>query len=63
MTWASQAYNPGSNPGDRIFYISSNTDAEKSKRQEDRYDEDYLRKEEEEQIMDSVSLLTYLNAK
>jgi hypothetical protein len=46
-----------------IFYISSNTDAEKSKRQEDRYDEDYLRKEEEEQILDSVSLLTYLNAK
>ena len=25
MTWASQAYNPGSNPGDRIFYTSSNT--------------------------------------
>ena len=23
MTWASQAYNPGSNPGDRIFYASS----------------------------------------
>jgi hypothetical protein len=25
MTWASQAYNPGSNPGDRIFYTSSNS--------------------------------------
>jgi hypothetical protein len=23
MTWASQAYNPGSNPGDRIFYAIS----------------------------------------
>ena len=23
MTWASQAYNPGSNPGDRIIYTSS----------------------------------------
>jgi hypothetical protein len=44
MTWASQAYNPGSNPGDRIFYISSNTDAEKTKRQEDRYYEDYFPK-------------------
>jgi hypothetical protein len=29
MTWASQAYNPGSNPGDRIFYTSSNTGARK----------------------------------
>ncbi len=43
MTWASQAYNPGSNPGDRIFYNSSNTDAEKNKttRQEDSYDDDF----------------------
>jgi hypothetical protein len=33
MTWASQAYNPGSNPGDRIFYIiSSNTGARKKQR-------------------------------
>jgi hypothetical protein len=34
MTWASQAYNPGSNPGDRIFYNSSNTDTEKKQQQD-----------------------------
>jgi hypothetical protein len=35
MTWASQAYNPGSNPGDRIFYTSSNTGAEKQQKKTD----------------------------
>ncbi len=41
MTWASQAYNPGSNPGDRIFYNSSNTDAEKNNKTGDSYDDDF----------------------
>jgi hypothetical protein len=40
MTWASQAYNPGSNPGDRIFYTSSNTGVEKITK-EDRYDDGF----------------------
>jgi hypothetical protein len=62
MTWASQAYNPGSNPGDRIFYMSSNIDVEKSKSKKTDTMGIIFRKEEE-QILDSVSLLTYLNAK
>jgi hypothetical protein len=62
MTWASQAYNPGSNPGDRIFYMSSNTDVEKSKSKKTDTMGIIFRKEEGEQTLDSVSLLTYLNA-
>jgi hypothetical protein len=57
MTWASQAYNPGSNPGDRIFYTSSNTGAEKNNNKT-RTDTMMTFRKEEEEKPDSVSLLT-----
>jgi hypothetical protein len=49
MTWASQAYNPGSNPGDRIFYTSSNIGARKKQQQQNKKTDTMmtLRKEEE----------------
>ena len=64
MTWASQAYNPGSNPGDRIFYTSSNIGARKKQEQNKKTDTMMTFRKEEEQIPDSsVSLLTTLNTK
>jgi hypothetical protein len=62
MTWASQAYNPGSNPGDRIFCLNSNIDAEKQIDKKTDTMRIIFRKKEGEQISNSVSLLTYLNA-
>jgi hypothetical protein len=47
MTWASQAYNPGSNPGDRTFYTRSNTGAEKQQIK-NRQNNDFTKEEEEE---------------
>ena len=63
MTWASQAYNPGSNPGDRIFYTSSNIGARKNKKKQQNKKTDTMMtfRKEEEQIQDSVSLLSALN--
>jgi hypothetical protein len=63
MTWASQAYNPGSNPGDRIFYTSSNTGARKKQQQNKKTGTMVTFRKEEEQIPDSVSSLTTLNIK
>ena len=63
MTWASQAYNPGSNPGDRIFYTSSNIGARKKQEQNKKTDTMMTLRKEEEQILDSVSLLAALNIK
>jgi hypothetical protein len=54
MTWASQAYNPGSNPGDRIFYTNSNTDAEKQRDKKIDMMMTFRKEEEEEQIQDVV---------
>jgi hypothetical protein len=64
MTWASQAYNPGSNPGDRIFYTSSNIGARKKQQQQNKKTDTMMTlRKEEEQIPDSVSLLAALNIK
>jgi hypothetical protein len=51
MTWASQAYNPGSNPGDRIFYASSQV--HKTTRTDTRID---FKKEEDEENINNVSM-------
>jgi hypothetical protein len=62
MTWASQAYNPGSNPGDRTFYTPftpGQTQVQKKQQIKNRYDNDFAKKEGE--VPDSVSLLTTLN--
>ena len=65
MTWASQAYNPGSNPGDRTFYTPftpGQTQVQKKQQIKNRYDNDFTKEEEEEEEMsDSVSLLTTFN--
>jgi hypothetical protein len=46
MTWASQAYNPGSNPGDRTFYTPftpGQTQVQKKQQIKNRYDNDFTK--------------------
>jgi hypothetical protein len=60
MTWASQAYNPGSNPGDRIFFTPVQTQMQKNNKKTDTM---MTFRKEEQQIPDSIFLLTTLNIK